>query len=223
MNAATLHPFEAAGMGRGPYAFAGLYDLGEAMNPDNPANFGRLTGCLTDAPKLKAGMGTCACCGHAITVICIVKDADGDLWGVGSDCVEKTSDPHIGHKAGIAIARRVQAKRRMKVAARREAARKAHMAEIMPDGRTRAEHAQELAELQQRQYDAAKAARVERERVWKSTIDDLRRSKSTFLHIMAETLISGPLTERQADCVAKHFHRRGTPGHTELQTRLMTP
>lgn len=119
---ATVHPFLEAGMGEGPYTYIGNYDMGESMNPDSAANFGSMTGFLKDAPKLKAGMGTCACCGMAIMNICIIRDGNGDLWGVGTDCVEKTGDAGIAKLALAASALRSKAKRRA-AAAKRAAAK----------------------------------------------------------------------------------------------------
>ena len=109
---ATAHPYFAAGFGEGPYTFAGCYDLAEATNPDSAANFGNMRGWLADAPKLKAGMGTCACCGHAIMQICIVKTGNGDLYGVGSDCIEKLGSPGLSQGAAAAIALRTKLKAR---------------------------------------------------------------------------------------------------------------
>jgi len=84
----VAHPFARAGMGVGPWRFVGVAQipptsLGEA-NPDAYNN------ALRDLPKLKAGLGTCACCGMAIMNIFIVRDSAGDLWGVGCDCIRKT-------------------------------------------------------------------------------------------------------------------------------------
>lgn len=118
----ALHPFFLAGMGEGPYRFTGCYDLGEAMNPNTAANFGNMRGWAADAPKLKAGLGTCACCGMGISIICIIKNAAGELYGVGSDCVEKTDNEGIcrkGVKAALAL--RNRAKRQAKAAAKRKA------------------------------------------------------------------------------------------------------
>lgn len=118
----ALHPFFLAGFGDGPYRFLYCYDLGEAMNPDSAANFGNMTGWTKDAPKLKAGLGTCACCGMAISLICIISNAAGELYGVGSDCAEKTGNDGIqrnGIKAALAL--RTRAKNRARAAAKRAA------------------------------------------------------------------------------------------------------
>jgi hypothetical protein len=40
------------------------------------------------------GLGTCAHCNHAILNIYIVSIGDGQLFGVGSDCIEKAGLPY---------------------------------------------------------------------------------------------------------------------------------
>lgn len=126
----TLHPFLAAGMGEGPYSFAGCFDLRAATDPTSAANFGNMTGAVKDAPKLEAGLGTCACCGHGIMHIFIVKDAAGKLWGVGSDCIMKLDEQEnriLRHGVEKALAdRRREARQRaaaLKAEAKAEAER----------------------------------------------------------------------------------------------------
>ena len=122
-EASTLHPFLEAGMGEGPYAFVGCFDLAAAMTPDSAANFGNMTGWVKDAPRLKAGMGTCACCGHGIMQICIIRTGNGDLYGVGSDCVLKTEHEGIARKGvEAALAARRKAMNAKRAAAKRKAA-----------------------------------------------------------------------------------------------------
>lgn len=121
-EANTLHPFFDAGMGEGPYTLHGVFDLGEAMNPNTAANFGNMTGWLKDAPKLESGMGTCTCCGKGISIICIVQNAAGKRYGVGSDCVEKADHQGICRK-GVEAAMKIR--NRAKNRARAEAKRKA--------------------------------------------------------------------------------------------------
>lgn len=44
---------------------------------------------MASAPKVEAGMGTCAHCGTAITLIQIVETGEGKKFGVDSDCILK--------------------------------------------------------------------------------------------------------------------------------------
>lgn len=78
------HPFVNT-LGAGPYNYVGYYDLSvfkqgrdhDEVLRNNPP------------PKLKDGLGTCAHCGHAIVNVMIVKNGANELYGVGSDCVNK--------------------------------------------------------------------------------------------------------------------------------------
>jgi hypothetical protein len=137
-HANSLHPFYDT-LSEGPYTFQGCYDLGAALDPNSAANFGNMTGWLRDAPKLKAGLGTCAHCGMAISLICIVRVGNGDLYGIGSDCVEKCSTGGIwrGAKAALASRRNQQSRQRAaaKAAAKWEAGREAREAAIAESNR----------------------------------------------------------------------------------------
>jgi hypothetical protein len=74
-------------MGTAPYAFAGVCELpSPELAGQNPEAY---NAALRDLPRLKSGLGTCACCGMAISSIFIVRDAAGDLYGVGCDCIRK--------------------------------------------------------------------------------------------------------------------------------------
>jgi len=225
-----LHPFEAAGMGHGPYRFNGVFDLAEAMNPDSAANFGNMRGGLKDAPNLKAGMGTCACCGHAIMVICIVEDGAGDLWGVGSDCVLKTEEKALCDKAKIAVAARRKQLNRQKAQAKRLAQQERWNNAPSTDsralpGETNGAFTIRLRELQNAEWAKQEAARQEwiaRHKVVFDALLEALRCGDHFAGAMNEVLTNGPMTERQADCTAKYLYRRGTPEHAALAQTLCT-
>jgi hypothetical protein len=210
---ATVHPFLEAGMGEGPYAYVGNYDLSEAMNPDSAANFGNMTGFLSEAPKLKAGMGTCACCGMTIMNICIIRDGAGDLWGVGTDCVEKTGDAGIAKKALAASALRSKAKRRAEAAKRAVAKFEA--------GRPAREQAQrEWAEkeaVRKAELDAAKLSRLSKlSPDYRHAITRLSEgSDGDFYRSLASQLLEdGSLSPRQVHFLAKAFGRDGSKAYT---------
>jgi hypothetical protein len=115
-----LHPFEQAGMGIGPFTFVGVWSLPSPALAE--ANSEAYNNALREMPKLVGGCGTCACCGMAIVHICIISNAAGERYGVGSDCVEKTGDPHLGNAAKVAVARRLAQQRRDREQAKRRAA-----------------------------------------------------------------------------------------------------
>jgi hypothetical protein len=99
----TAHPFELAGMGVGPFRFVGMVSI---PSPSLPRS-------------LENGCGTCANCGQAITNVCIIENAQGDKYGVGTDCVLKTDDPCLGNKAKVAIAKLQRKQRFARAAAKR--------------------------------------------------------------------------------------------------------
>jgi hypothetical protein len=67
-------------LGAGPYKFAGFAQIHKGNGttppkyPERPARFVR-------------GMGTCAHCGMAILNVYMVEIGNGDVFGVGSDCI----------------------------------------------------------------------------------------------------------------------------------------
>lgn len=116
------HPFQNT-LGAGPYKYMGSFDLGAAIR--HQQNFGDTAAAFRDAPRLEAGMGTCAHCGNAILNIQIVRRGDGNLYGVGTDCILKLGagklvDAVKAQRNGLA---------REKRAAKREAARLAQIQE----------------------------------------------------------------------------------------------
>ena len=227
VTAEKLHPFEAAGMGRGPFTFVGVHDIAEARE-----HAMRHLGGTHNAghPVLKGGLGTCSCCGMGINVVCIIRDADGDQWGVGSDCAEKTDDPSIGDNVRIAVARR----RRQREAARRAerqaakeaawAARPSPAPDALPgetNGAYRDRHTALRVAAHQVQL-AKEAKRLEDFSEELATLKAIAGEGNSFAEAMRQSLQNGPLTERQADCTAKFFHRRGTQAHHDLVTRFMS-
>ena len=73
------HKFEAAGLGKAPFR---LIDVYEKRGPLQLAD-----GTLVGAPGQP--MGTCRYCGTGIAVCCVIQDAEGATFEVGSECVKK--------------------------------------------------------------------------------------------------------------------------------------
>lgn len=223
---AKAHPFELAGMGYGPYKFVAIHDIAEAR--EHAMN--HLGGThRAEHPKLEAGLGTCCNCGMAINVVCIVEDRDGKLWGVGSDCVEKVGDAHLGDKVKVAIARR----RRAKAAAKREEQRKVRhqqwlaapcTAKDAQPGETNLQYRErQLAEEAARDaaYKAKVAERTERFAEELKYLHSIAQTHgNAFAASMAFALQEGPLTERQAECTAKFFARRGSETYLKMVERF---
>lgn len=91
-EAPAAHPFTLAGLGQAPFRFVGMVkqDLlyGEAII--NRAEYQKTGIAITT----KAG-GSCAYCGTYILNMFQIQSADGKLFHVGSDCVEKTCGPKL--------------------------------------------------------------------------------------------------------------------------------
>ena len=232
----SLHPFFET-LGPGPYRFVGCYDLGAAMDPTSAANFGNMTGWLRNAPKLKAGLGTCAHCGTAIMNICIVSVGNGDLYGVGEDCVEKCSQGGLwkGAKAAMAARRNAMARERKaaKRAAQWEAERPAREKAIAESNAAlalvnTARKAERLARFDlgilTALVDNITLTRWKRDYVAEAHHTygqhDARFSPpcdaSNFYHSLAIQLIErGSLSPRQAECAAKAAMGRCTAKNAE--------
>lgn len=202
------HPFEIAGMGVGPYRTGGIFEIprpgdGSARMFANLDPYAEVRDL-----KLKAGAGTCACCGMAIMIICVVIDANGDRWGVGSDCVMKAGEKALGDKIKVALAKRRRAIERDKREAKRNAQREAFEAAIATD--KRALPGETNGQMRQRlnaEYDAERARQAEaskaREESLKDILTALDGQRSHFFASLAAQLRNGPLTGRQATFVIK--------------------
>jgi hypothetical protein len=155
INSLSVHPFELSGLGTGPYRFVGIVSIPTpALAEANPDAY---QGALRDLPRdLVNGCGVCAHCGTPITNVCIVVDAQGRRYGIGSDCVLKTGDPYLGDKAKIAIARLQRDQRRARQAARRAAQHEVWLATVCNEaGETNAQR----LERENKERDAAEKAR----------------------------------------------------------------
>lgn len=99
MTNTTQHPFEAAGLGKAPFKFIGMeeQDLRYGKAILNRAEYEK-TGI---AIETKPG-GTCAYCGQYILNMYNVRSADGRVFHVGSDCIEKTGDRKLIDRAKAA-------------------------------------------------------------------------------------------------------------------------
>src|SRR5688572_27044861 len=136
--APKAHPFELAGMGRGPYRFLFLAVIpGPTLAEKNPSAY---NAALQALPRdLVGGCGTCANCGMAIMNVYVVADANGAKYGVGCDCVEKTGDACLSKPALIAKAKLERDARRLKADAKRLKKHNDWLAAICPTGETNAE------------------------------------------------------------------------------------
>lgn len=82
------HPFQKT-LGDGPYRYVGFFYINIEA-----AKMGRPYINPNDVhPNFVTGAGTCAHCGQAILNVCQIQIGNGEVYGVGLDCVEKVSLP----------------------------------------------------------------------------------------------------------------------------------
>lgn len=214
-SAPKLHPFEAAGLGCGPFRFIGAWSFpSPSLAEQNPSAY---QNALASMPRdVKNGCGTCANCGRAIMNVCIVANAAGDRWGVGCDCVLKTGDRCIGDPAKVAVAR-LEKEKRSAARARREAARyAARMAEVdAVTGETRQQrYDRERAEARAAE-DARRAAAVEASMArFGFLLVGLDGAGGGFAQSMAEDIRRGcpPSGRALTICLEIHARRSGRYG-----------
>lgn len=84
----STHPF-AKTLGPGPYRFLGAVQI---IKPSEAMPEGNYRQLRQETPsRFVRGMGTCAHCGMAIMNVYFVEVGNGDVYGVGSDCIMKTA------------------------------------------------------------------------------------------------------------------------------------
>lgn len=117
MNA-TIHKFEAAGLGKAPFRFVGFTPAPET---DNNGMVKTEVDGITHMTK-----PGCAChyCGQYITNIYKIQSADGKISKVGSSCVNKTGDKGLVNVVKKHANKLKREKRVIRESARIEAAKK---------------------------------------------------------------------------------------------------
>lgn len=214
------HPFEIAGMGLGPYRFGGIIEMPN-LSDEGASNFANSDPYreIREA-KLKAGAGTCACCGMAITVICVVIDGAGDRWGVGSDCVEKIGEPALCNAAKVAVAKRRNRMARERNEAKRQERQRAFDAAISTDsralpGETNAAFRERLRSQQAAEKFAQDARAARRGAILKPVADVVRDGRGGFCDSVAADMEHGIMPSGRGldltmDIYAKRFGRRNS-------------
>ncbi len=93
---ATVHPFQAAGLGLAPFRFIGIV---KQDITHGEVRVGTIDGYTVTTKK----GGTCAYCGTYIVQMCNVKSADGKRFHVGSDCIAKVGGEELARKVAKAV------------------------------------------------------------------------------------------------------------------------
>lgn len=107
---ATVHKFEAAGLGKAPFRFVGLETAADRGAVQNERKGDGLIYTTNNATS-------CDYCGQGIMNAFVVASADGRRFKVGCDCIRKVGDKGLMKIVSDAEA----AKRRAKAADRRKA------------------------------------------------------------------------------------------------------
>jgi hypothetical protein len=212
------HPFELAGMGTGPFRFVGMASIPSAsLAEQNPSGY---SSALAMLPRnLIGGCGTCYNCGKGITHVCIIENAQGQRYGVGTDCVEKTGDKYLGDKAKVAIARIQREQRRERDARLRAEQHKKWLATVCNEvGETNAQR----VEREHAEHDAAEkarqAARLAEAEKFFFLLPHLSGPEGGFCASIANQIRRGYVPSGRAldicgDIYAKAHGRRGSKGY----------
>lgn len=114
-----IHPFERSGCGIAPFRLVGV-----ETTEDRQERNSYLRG-IGEAYTTNMCGGTCEHCGTPIWTVCIIADAHGKRFKVGSDCVLKTYRDHATDRAAAKLVadtkRRVNKIRTDKANARKDA------------------------------------------------------------------------------------------------------
>lgn len=114
MDSSNIHPFERAGLGKAPFRYVGMVaqDMCHGERILNREEFQATGVALTTKPG-----GTCAYCGTYIVNMYNIRSADGRVFHVGSDCVEKTADRKLVEAVKLEKRRTARENRKTKAAA----------------------------------------------------------------------------------------------------------
>ena len=80
------HPFEST-LGAGPYRFVGSFSIIKPCENMPEGNYSQIAKTLHK--NFVRGSGTCAHCGMAIMNVFQVETGNGEVYGVGCDCIMK--------------------------------------------------------------------------------------------------------------------------------------
>lgn len=96
-----VHKFEAAGLGKAPFSYAGYAQKTYQACPGAPVQPG----------------GSCCYCGTPIMNFFYIKSSDGHTFHVGSECVAKTGDAGLKKVVAAEVAKMAKSKEEVRIAA----------------------------------------------------------------------------------------------------------
>lgn len=127
MNTATVH--KHFHFGTAPFRFVGIWSApSKSLCEHNPEAYNNQ---MRSAPE--CCHFSCDHCGTGIMHHCIIKDAEGKLFSVGTDCVAKTEHTEIISKVKLALKKKARADREAKLRAKQAANQAAYEAELQAE------------------------------------------------------------------------------------------
>jgi hypothetical protein len=204
----TIHRWEAAGLGRAPFRCVAIIETpGKNLLEANPTAYNNAAAeAQQSAQHFGVMLSSCNACGQCLQINCIIRDADGRHFVVGSDCVRKTGD------AGLIF--RVKHEERVKQQARKEAERAARWEAEAPLRAARQAEADRL-EAEREAAQLAEEARLEAENGW--LIDILIReshSAGDFCSSVAADLRRKTIADLSPRCldIVRDIYGKATGG-----------
>lgn len=200
----TIHPFEAAGLGKAPFNMVGFSEKVYSACPGAP----------------EQAAGSCDYCGTGIKYQCHIRSSDGRDFVVGTDCVMKLdrADNRLISQANKQIALAKQAKKNAERQARMEAIAAAGRAEDQAQReRNGGLTDREKAEAERKAKAAAVEAEMREKNGWLLKVLERRDSYGEFVPAMVAQLKRVPAAELPnralgilEDIFAKAAGRRGS-------------
>lgn len=212
-----MHPFEASGLGLGPFRFLYVASLpSPSLAEQNPEAY---NAALRSLPR-DIPLGVCNHCGMPLMHNFVCTSSDGKKFAVGSECVDKTRDKALGDSVKIAAAKILRDQRRAKADARREINRKAWLIANAP--RLEAE-----AKARTEREAAAAIVRQSTANRWAFVLPVLDGSYGDFCASIAQEIRNGNAPEGRAlsivaDIYAKGFGRRNSVAYSAAQDEFYT-
>lgn len=183
-----VHVHKVYEMGRAPYRFVGLWSApSTAVAEHNPTAYS-----MAMAGKPKACTMSCAHCGTGIIHHCIIADADGKQYAVGTSCIRHLDQADLVSAVEAAQRKLDKQVRRAKQAAKLEARRQADMRELDAQRERNGGLTDAEMEAAWKRAEKKKAARAF-EAAAKYFLDALRIYTSDFCKSVDEAILNGYL------------------------------
>jgi hypothetical protein len=212
------HKWQEQGLGRAPFQFIAVISMpSRAIGEKNPNAYNQMAAeCSREARHFGVELCTCNACGKDLTVNCIVRDADGKHFVVGSDCIRKVGDSRLESALKLAEKARRKAAAQTKRQAEWEAKRPEREAQATEWARQQAERAA--------QVEASRAEMTARNGWLLDVLRAASRYDGDFCSNMArslETAAIGSLSDRAYSIVREIYGKaRGRMGSAAFEAAV---